>query len=115
MTINKRVTGSFNEQSAAEYLIDNGYTILERNFSCKKGEIDIIAKKDNMIVFVEVKYRSSKRYGYAIEAVNYRKQQTIRQVAMYYLTTRYKRCDIPCRFDVIGIDGTDITHIKNAF
>ena len=103
MTANKRVTGADNEQRATEYLIDNGYSILERNFRNKTGEIDIIAQNDNLIVFVEVKYRSSK------------KQQIIRQVAMYYLTTRYKSCDIPCRFDVIGIDGTDITHIKNAF
>ena len=115
MTVNKRATGTDNEQRATEYLIDNGYSILERNFRNKTGEIDIIAKNDNLIVFVEVKYRSSKKYGYAVEAVSYRKQQIIRQVAMYYLTTRYKSYDIPCRFDVIGIDGTDITHIKNAF
>lgn len=115
MAVNKRVTGADNEQRATEYLIDNGYTILERNFRNKTGEIDIIARNDDMFVFVEVKYRSSKKYGYAVEAVNYRKQQVIRQVAVYYLTTRYRRCDIPCRFDVIGIDGTNITHIKNAF
>lgn len=115
MAVNKRAAGADKEQLAARYLVDNGYTVLERNFRNKTGEIDIIAKNDNLIVFVEVKYRSSKKYGYAVEAVSYRKQQIIRQVAMYYITTRYKSCDIPCRFDVIGIDGTDITHIKNAF
>ena len=115
MAVNKRAAGADKEQLAARYLVDNGYTVLERNFRNKTGEIDIIAQNDNLIVFVEVKYRSSKKYGYAVEAVSYRKQQIIRQVAMYYLTTRYKSCDIPCRFDVIGIDGTYITHIKNAF
>ena len=60
MTANKRVTGADNEKRATEYLIDNGYSILERNFRNKTGEIDIIAKNDNLIVFVEVKYRSSK-------------------------------------------------------
>lgn len=60
MTANKRVTGADNEQRATEYLIDNGYSILERNFRNKTGEIDIIAQNDNLIVFVEVKYRSSK-------------------------------------------------------
>ncbi len=115
MTVNKRTIGADKEQLAVEFLIDNGYKVLERNFRNRTGEIDIIASKDNYIVFIEVKYRSSNRYGSAIEAVNYKKQQTIRKVAGYYLTTRYKSCDIPCRFDVLGIDGGTITHIKNAF
>ena len=51
----------------------------------------------------------------AVEAVNYRKKQIIRHVAQFYMATRYKSCDIPCRFDVIGIDGETVTHIKNAF
>ncbi|MFR2511672.1 MAG: YraN family protein [Lachnospira eligens] len=67
------------------------------------------------MVFVEVKYRSNNKYGYAVEAVNYRKKQIIRHVAQFYMATRYKSCDIPCRFDVIGIDGETVTHIKNAF
>ena len=54
MTANKRVTGADNEQRATEYLIDNGYSILERNFRNKTGEIDIIAQNDNLIVFVEI-------------------------------------------------------------
>lgn len=115
MTVNKRAAGTEKEQLAVRYLIDNGYTVLERNFRNKTGEIDIIAKKDNCLVFVEVKYRSSKKYGYAVEAVNYRKQQIIRRVAQFYMITRYKSCDIPCRFDVIGIDGEEVTHVKNAF
>ena len=105
MTFNKRTIGADKEQLAAEYLIDNGYTVLERNFR----------SKDNYLVFIEVKYRSSTRYGAAVEAVNYKKQQTIRKVASYYLATRYRSCDIPCRFDVLGIDGRTIPHIKNAF
>ena len=79
------------------------------------GEIDIIAMKDEYLVFVEVKYRSTSRYGNASEAVGIRKQQTIRNVASFYLTTRYKRTDIPCRFDVIAINADSITHIQNAF
>ena len=115
MTINKRVTGSFNEQRAAEYLIDNGYTILERNFSCKKGEIDIIAKKDNMIVFVEVKYRSSPRYGLSYEAVTPKKQHTIINVAKHYLISHNIPMNNKIRFDVCGFDNGIITYIKNAF
>ena len=109
MAVNKRAAGADKEQLAARYLVDNGYTVLERNFRNKTGEIDIIAKKDNYIVFVEVKYRSNNKYGYAVEAVNYRKKQIIRPVAQFYMATRYKSCDIPCRFDVIGIDGETVT------
>lgn len=115
MSLNKRAAGASKELLATRYLIDNGYTVLERNFRIKTGEIDIIAKKDGCLVFVEVKYRSSRKYGYAIEAVNYRKQQIIRQVALIYMATRYQSCDIPCRFDVIAIDGDAVTHVKNAF
>ena len=66
MIFNKRTIGADKEQLAARYLDDNGYTVLERNFRNKTGEIDIIAKKDNYIVFVEVKYRSNNKYGYGI-------------------------------------------------
>ena len=106
---------TLSQQLVTEYLIDNNYVILERNYQTKTGEIDIIAKDDNCIVFIEVKFRSSSRYGSSLDAVNYRKQQTIRHVARIYLSTRYKSLDIPCRFDVIGMDGNNITHIKNAF
>ena len=113
--INKRQLGQEKEEMACLYLENNGYKILENNFRCKIGEIDIIAKKDMCLVFVEVKYRSSNKYGYSIEAVNKKKQITIRKVAEFYVTTRYKKSDIMCRFDVIGIDGDNITHITNAF
>lgn len=72
MTFNKRTIGADKEQLAAEYLIDNGYTVLERNFRSRTGEIDIIASKDNYLVFIEVKYRSNTRYGASVEAVNYK-------------------------------------------
>ncbi len=66
MAVNKRAAGADKEQLAARYLVDNGYTVLERNFRNKTGEIDIIAKKDNYIVFVEVKYRSNNKYNIII-------------------------------------------------
>ncbi|MGN0319553.1 MAG: YraN family protein [Lachnospira sp.] len=115
MIVNKRALGTEKEFQAVKYLVDKGYTIVERNFRTRMGEIDIIAKKDEYLVFVEVKYRSTSRYGNASEAVGIRKQQTIRNVAGFYLTTRYKRTDIPCRFDVIAINADSITHIQNAF
>ena len=100
---------------AAEWLEKQGLVIMDRNFRCRQGEIDLIAKDGKMVVFVEIKARSRKGTGCAIEAVNYKKQRTIRRVALYYLTKRYHSVDIPCRFDVLGFDGGRITWIKNAY
>ncbi|WP_287493194.1 YraN family protein, partial [Sellimonas sp.] len=66
------------------------------------------------LVFCEVKYRSGREKGSPLEAVDYRKQQTIFRCASHYLTGK-RLSGIPCRFDVIGIEGTAVTHIKNAF
>lgn len=73
--MNKRGRGSFYEEVCVEYLIKNGFDILHRNYRCKLGEIDIIAKKDDIIRFIEVKFRGSGSYGSALEAVDFRKQQ----------------------------------------
>lgn len=103
------------EVLAKEYLINKGYKILDTNYKNKIGEIDIIAKIKNTIVFVEVKARESIRFGYPREAVNYYKQQKIRNVAIGYLKFKglYEKVDV--RFDVIDIIGDKITHIENAF
>ncbi len=112
---NARRTGQHMEDIAVSFLVEKGYKILERNYRCRKGEIDIIATHNNCIIFVEVKYRSSNKYGSSLEAVGYRKQQIIRFVAEYYLTTVLHNTSVFCRFDVIGIDNGSITHIENAF
>lgn len=113
--MNKRQLGQENEYLALKYLTNKGYKIIKRNYRCKLGEIDLIAKKDDRIIFIEVKYRSNNRYGNSIEAVNKRKQQVIRNVAKYYLLTNYHSLEIPISFDVIGIDKNNITHIENGF
>ena len=112
---NKRSVGTHYENLAVRDLEKKGYIILERNFRCHRDEIDIIAKDGETIVFVEVKYRNSEVKGYPVEAVDYKKQKVISKVALYYLTTRLKTTDVPCRFDVISIFGEKIEHIKNAF
>ncbi len=78
------------------------------------GEIDLIAREGDCLVFVEVKYRTGNRCGSPLEAVNVRKQITIRKVAQYYLLG-IKQPDCPVRFDVVGICGDRIEHIRNAF
>ena len=99
MQENKRRVGDKYERLAAEHLQRAGYRIRERNFRCKFGEVDLIAEKDGYLVFVEVKYRSTARYGMPSEAVDARKQKRIRQAAQLYLQ-RTGQADRPLRFDV---------------
>lgn len=112
--MNRRETGSHYEELAARYLEEQQYKILEKNYRIRTGEIDLIAMDGTCLVFVEVKYRKDHSLGDPLEAVDIRKQRRICQTARYYI---YKKGydQIPCRFDVIGITGTQIRHIKNAF
>lgn len=111
---NNRQVGDAQETRAAFELQKLGYRILERNFRCKIGEIDIIALHKGYLVFVEVKYRKNARTGYAAEAVTWKKQQNISRVADYYIRMHCRK--IPsCRFDVAAIDGETFTVYENAF
>lgn len=111
---NNREIGKEQEEKAVAELERKGYDILEKNFRCRIGEIDIIARHQGYLVFIEVKYRKNDRSGYAAEAVTQKKQQIISRVADYYLRTHYKV--IPaCRFDVVAIDGMCVTVYENAF
>lgn len=114
MKQNNRSVGTVYEQAAGYYLEQNGYELIEYNYRCRVGEIDIIAKDGDCYVFCEVKYRSGKQAGNPLEAVDQRKQKKIYWCALYY-TVQHGLEDVPCRFDVIGVEGTEITHIKNAF
>jgi putative endonuclease len=113
---NKRSTGTQYEEVAAAYLRDKGYTILDRNFRDRSGEIDIIALCREALVFVEVKYRSTDKAGDPLEAVDARKQQQIRRIALKYMNYRgYNPEATSIRFDCIGITDGGINHVENAF
>ena len=112
---NHRAMGTYYEKKAAEYLKKQGYEILAMNYRCRIGEIDIIARDGEYLVFVEVKYRSSAAGGAPEEAVNYKKQRVISKVASYYLMKEYGTLDVDCRFDVAGILDDEIRLTKNAF
>ena len=112
---NRRKTGAEYEQKAMEYLESLGYRFLERNYRCRVGEIDLIARERGTLVFVEVKYRSSSICGRPEEAVDTRKQHTICRVADHYRLTHGIREDCPCRFDVAAIEGKSIRLVRNAF
>ncbi|MBQ2745673.1 MAG: YraN family protein [Lachnospiraceae bacterium] len=113
--MNKRQLGTTYEDKACEYLEQKGYKIIERNFRAYKGEIDIIAKDGQYLVFVEVKFRAKNSFGYSAEAVGIHKQRIIYAVAENYLALHQKYRESPCRFDVIAIDNNVINHITNAF
>ena len=119
MAENRRRTGSLYEDRAAAYLESIGYETAARNYRTRYGEIDIISRDGDTLVFTEVKYRRDSRYGTAAEAVDRRKQMQIRRIAAQYLQkitedgtgggTRH------IRFDVVAITGETLEHIRAAF
>lgn len=112
--MNKRAVGAAYEAKAAKYLEGLGYRILERNYRCRTGEIDLIAMNKGYLVFVEVKYRQDGHAGYGSEAVDWCKQQRIIKAARWYLMEKHLG-DRPCRFDVVSFLGEEIQVIENAF
>ncbi len=117
MGYNQRVGGR-GEAAAVAYLEKRGYAILTRNFRCPFGEVDVIAKEGETLVFVEVKVRTSEAHGVPQESVTPYKQGKIIKTAMFY-TTQYGWGDIPMRFDVLAIlqsgSGHRYDYIPNAF
>ena len=107
--------GKIGEELACQYLEDNGYKIVERNFEAKQGEIDIIALDKQEIVFIEVKTRTSKKYGEAAEAVNQTKQKHLIKTIKYYLYIRNLENEF-IRIDIIEIyiskNKYKVNHIK---
>lgn len=118
--MNKKQLGSSGEDVAVKFLEKNGYKILHRNFRCKLGEIDIIAKEGNTIVFVEVKTRRNLKFGYPSEAVTAIKQKHMKRVAEYFILN-LKSEDYTFRFDVVEVymntknEILDVKLIKDAF
>lgn len=118
----RKERGSFAEHEAASYLVDKGYRIIQRNWRCRSGEIDIIAELSRVIVFVEVRSRSSRSlaYGTALESITARKITQVRSTAAVYLHSK-NTSDSPVRFDVIAVqlghDGRleSLEHVENAF
>ncbi|WP_353093868.1 YraN family protein [Tissierella praeacuta] len=109
--------GRKGEMIARQYLISKGYRILKTNYRNKIGEIDIIAMDSNILVFVEVKTRTSTNFGYAYEAVNRRKQEKIIYCSQLYIgETNLK--DYQIRYDIIEVylaANIKINHIENSF
>ena len=118
MVTNRQFYGQTNEAAAAAYFQQQGYIILEQNFRTRSGEIDVIAKDNDTIVFIEVKSRSSTTFGTPKHAVTLQKQRKISKTALYYLKSTHQS-HVRARFDVVAIfsssDVYTIELIRNAF
>ena len=117
-----RARGAFGEERAVRFLRRKGYRIVERNFRCRQGEIDVIARKRNVLAFVEVKLRKDERFAEAREFVTRAKQARILTASQLYLARHEELQELQPRFDVIevyaprGEEGpVTIGHIENAF
>jgi len=114
----RQLFGKDGERLAERYLRRKGYTLIERNYRCRGGEVDLIVLDRKIVVFVEVKTRSDHRFGTPVEAVENRKQQKMIQAAQFFLNNKGLH-EREARFDVIGITWLDgapqVEHIQNAF
>jgi putative endonuclease len=111
---NNRETGRLFEEKAKAYLEQMGYVILEQNFRTRQGEIDLIAKEGGMLVFIEVKYRSSLAAGLPQEAVTFKKQRTICRVSDIY-RMQHGLGEVPMRYDVVADLNGKMEVFPNAF
>jgi putative endonuclease len=115
--MNKKKTGSWGEEKAVDFILEKGYTIIERNFSSQYGEIDIIAKQNESIVFIEVKVVGAFGREDLGHIVGYRKQKHILETAQSYLALHadIQNCRLRCDVIAIFTAKDEIVHIENAF
>jgi putative endonuclease len=111
--LNKTEIGREGEAKAEMFLIDKGYTIIARNYRYKRSEIDLIVLKENWLVFVEVKLRTSKAFGFPEESVNATKRKKILEGAAQYLQETNWQGNV--RYDIVAIHKNEIEHFEDAF
>ncbi len=112
---NTKTIGNRAEDNALKYLQNQGLNLVERNYNCKCGEIDLIMTDNNIIVFVEVRYRKSSYYGSGAETVDFRKQKKLLASATHFLQNKRMQ-DRICRFDVISVcQGQTVNNIIEDF
>lgn len=109
----KTEIGKRGEAQAENFLTTKGYTVIARNYRYKRSEIDLIVQKENWLVFVEVKMRSSSAFGFPEEAVNARKRKKILEGAAHYLTEINWQGNV--RYDIVAIHEKHIEHFEDAF
>ncbi|WP_456832089.1 YraN family protein [Deinococcus sp. UYEF24] len=111
--------GSVAEDRALAHLLALGHELLARNYRIPGGEIDLITRQGGVIVFTEVRQRRGSQYGGPLESVTPRKVALLQRAALHYLVKVHGREDLTCRFDVVGILGSEalgeLTHLENVF
>lgn len=111
-----RSRGNEFERHAERFLITQGLRLERRNYLCKLGEIDLVMRAGNTLVFVEVRYRRNRQFGGAAASVTQAKQQKLRRTAYHYLQSMgLNEAQQPCRFDLIACEGEQLNWIPNAF
>lgn len=108
----KQIKGKAGEDQALAHMLEQGLTLVERNFRCKAGEIDLIMRQRGTLVFVEVRRRAGMGFGGAAASVTFHKQRRLILAAQFYLL-RFQ-APPPCRFDVVAIDGAALSWLQNA-
>ena len=121
----KRLIGDQVEDLVVSYLLEKGLKIIAQNYLCKMGEVDIIARDKEGLIFVEVRYRKNSQFGGSVFSVNKSKQKKLIKAAAHYLQTHRLTNKVACRFDVMAIEGKiafgmpltaeQINWIKGAF
>lgn len=118
---NTKTIGAEWESQAEAWLQQRGLTTVQRNFNCRRGELDLIMRDQESLVFVEVRFRKNTHFGSAAESVTTKKQQRLIVAAEFFLQKNPTLAELPCRFDVIAIEINNNTNaaeyhwIKNAF
>src|SRR5579871_2618041 len=118
MASSKQQFGYAVEQQATAYLGQHGLSLIEHNYRCRYGEIDLIMRDKEHWVFVEVRYRNSAKHGDGAETITRSKQSRLIRTAKYYLQQSHLLEKVPCRFDVITLTGqsdSEFLWIKDAF
>lgn len=118
MRASNQALGREGEKIAEAHLRKKGHKVLERNYRCRLGEIDLVTRDGRMVVFVEVKTRSDQRFGVPLESVHHKKQRKMAQVALFYLS-QHRLHYQDARFDVVGVSFAEgrasVEHVENAF
>lgn len=116
----RRHTGESLEGQAAHFLAAKGLVLIERNYRCRLGEIDLIMQDGEYLVFIEVRYRTDDQFVDPVASINFRKQQKVLRTARVYLQHHHLTDKVPCRIDVVGItrkkgsDNLNYEWIRNA-
>ncbi|WP_346832517.1 YraN family protein [Pseudomonas abietaniphila] len=116
----RRTVGQEAEACALRHLQEQGLQLITRNWSCKRGELDLVMLDGDTVVFVEVRYRRHAGWGGALESVDVRKQEKLTLAAQWFLQSESEWADSPCRFDVVAINGDPgngpaLNWLQNAF